>query len=573
MRLPFFRLSIAVVYSFVVLSCSTSSVKSGGSIRTEVEKQTPYNASIGKIDEKEILKKIEQFEAVLKKNGKRLTIADWKLHDELLNKYIQLKSQSIQGTQINLPPHSRLKVDLPSFCLDSGRAVPADNEAFQWVKKDPSISYYKEILRLSSGNEIKQADAQTLLWNLQNKTRWETYPDDLKAILQKIDPSASIRLPSKFKDTIKDSAIDILKDHVPFSDQVENAVSLVEGEYYKYEDYARSIRDLTSKYPLEKTEGLSSVPQTSMYSSIRPQGYSSQSITFYNPSNKIQQIDLADYYLQPTRQDVQRIALAGDPARGHLDLLSRLEKALYGSMARLGIGFTPVLGDVADLYELVYGKDFVTAKPLSFDERLVSGVGVVLGSGSAYRYAKRWVNAPTEYLPRFEAELSQIAKRSQESADLIGARNVLNEGRAEADALGKSLDYTGTQELSKFLRDGKVLREDRVRTIQSFESGTIGKHVVQEDQTVYRWHNGDGEVRQFGRFVSPEKLENGALARRELALPNENKMRHLDSFTLKKGHSIFEGKVGPNLGQPGGGRQILIPGDVQKSLKFLERIK
>ncbi len=83
MRLPFFRLSLAVVYSFVVLSCSTTSIKSSGSTRTEVEKQTPNNASIGKIDEKQILKKIEQFEYVLKKHGKRLTIADWRLVSEL----------------------------------------------------------------------------------------------------------------------------------------------------------------------------------------------------------------------------------------------------------------------------------------------------------------------------------------------------------------------------------------------------------------------------------------------------------------------------------------------------------
>jgi hypothetical protein len=41
---------------------------------------------------------------------------------------------------------------------------------------------------------------------------------------------------------------------------------------------------------------------------------------------------------------------------------------------------------------------------------------------------------------------------------------------------------------------------------------------------------------------------------------------YLDSFTIKKGSTIFEGRVAPLYGHPGGGSQILIPGDLQKSI-------
>lgn len=298
---------------------------------------------------------------------------------------------------------------------------------------------------------------------------------------------------------------------------------------------------------------------------------SSQTVTLYNPTNQPQKLDLSEYYLAPERKDVQRIGI--NPATKDPTLLTDLEKLIYEAMARLGIGFAPILGDVADLYEMIYGRDFLTGKALSFDERLASSVGVVLGSGSAYRQAKRWIHAPNEYLPKFESELVKTARKAVGEPDYSRAKQVLGEGATSAKNLGKGLDYRGTQELSQFLRDKSVLRKDRVETIQSFELGSIKRRVVKNDETVYRWHNDDNDVQQFGRFVSPDKIDSRALARYQLAFPDRNSMKHLDSFVLKKGSVVFEGRIAPYKDRLGGARQILIPGNVKSDLNFRSRIK
>lgn len=518
------------------------------------------------ISSKQIRDKMDLFQKALNKGT--LTEGDWELHDELLGYYIQLK-QSV-STQLTIPANSKIAFPLETYCLNAGRAPPSENEVYHWQKSKPGILYYSELLALRRKGEIKQKDLQELLWNLDNETRWDDYPNRLRAILQKIDPQATIKLPSQ----LKDQATSILTDSITGlsgASEVLDTYNFIKGKYYAYEDFKKSVESLISKHDLSDLNNLAQIPGTELYSQSQSDGYSSQTVTFYNPTNRQQEMDLSEYYLAPERKDVQRIGI--NPATKDPMLLTDLEKLLYETMARLGIGFTPVLGDAADLYEMIYGKDFLNGKSLSFEERLASAVGVVLGSGSAYRQAKRWIHAPTEYLPKFESELAKAARKTIGEPNYSGARKVLNEGAANAKNLGTGLDYKGTQELSQFLRDKSVLREDRVETIQSFEPGSIKRRVVKNDEAVFRWHNDDNDVQQFGRFVSPDKIENSTLARSQLALPDRNNMKHLDSFTLKKGSVVFEGRIAPYTDWPGGARQILIPGNVKNNLNFHRRIK
>ena len=90
--------------------------------------------------------------------------------------------------------------------------------------------------------------------------------------------------------------------------------------------------------------------------------------------------------------------------------------------------------------------------------------------------------------------------------------------------------------------------------------------IAENDTLVYRWHNGDDEVRHLGRFATPSKMEDKTVAREILALPPENKMRHLDVFEVRKGTVLFEGKIAPNFGHLGGGDQVFIPDNLEKSL-------
>ncbi len=532
-----------------------------------VEAQTKSVVDLTKgISSQQIRKKLDQFKIALNKGD--LNASDWKLHDELLESYIQLKQTT--SNKLVIPANSRIILPFETYCLNAGRAPPSEHEVYHWQKSKPGIKYYTELLALRRSGEIKQSELQELLWNLGNETRWDDYPDRLKAILQRVDPKASLKLPSQIKDQAKSLITDSIIS-LPGVSEALVTYNLVKGKYYTYEDFKKSVESLTSKHELSRYDDLTQIPETEVYSQSESEGYSNQNVTFYNPTNQAQELDLTEYYLAPERNDVQRIGI--NPTAKDPTLLSDLEKTLYETMARLGIGFTPILGDVADIYEMIYGKDFLNGKSLSFDERLASAVGVVLGSGSTYRHAKRWVNAPAEYLPKFESGFAKVANKNSGLPTYTEAEKILNDSHVKAKALGKGLDYKGTQELSKFLRDKSAHRADRIETIRSFEPGSIRRQIAQHDETVYRWHNDDTDVQQFGRFLSPDMIEDRAMARSQLALPDRNSMKHLDSFTLKGGSTIFEGRIAPYASHPGGARQILIPGNIKNDLKFQGRIK
>lgn len=557
-----------LVLAFILNSCATAP-KLNNPKRSKASLETQTNAAISSAHTssiQQIRKRLVRFQKVL--NQGKLTKSDWNLHDELLDDYITLSETS--SNRLTIPAHTRITLTFETYCLNAGRAPPSEREVYHWQKSSPGIKYYAELLALRRNGKVKQSDLQEILWNLGNETRWEDYPGRLKAILLKVDPRVAGKLPSRLKDKAKDIVADAVLG-VSGASELLDTYRFIEGEYYTYEEFKESVEGLTSKHDLSDYDDLTQIPGTDIYSQSKSESFSRQYITFYNSTNMAQTLDLEDYYLVSERQDIQRIGI--NPFVEDPTLLVDLEKALYETMARLRIGFTPVLGDVAELYEVIYGNDFLSGKRLSFDERLASGVGVVLGSGSAYRHAKRWIHAPTEYLSKFESELARVTKKASVGPNYANAERVLEHSRVEARGLGSSLDYKGTQELSHFLKDSEIERKFRVQTVQSFEPGSIKRRIVGHDEIVYRWHNEDEEVRQFGRFVSPDKIENKFLARTKLALSDENRIRHLDSFTLKKGNVIFEGLIAPYAGQPGGGRQILIPGNVQSTLKFNDRIK
>jgi hypothetical protein len=536
--------------------------------KTQLLENITNEISIKTIPPSEVVRsKIDQFKKTL--NKKYFTEQDWKLHDELLEYYSELKNR--KATKVTIPGKTKVVMPIETYCLNPDRAIPNSKEVYSWRKSSPRIKYFSELLDLRRNGKIGQDELQGLIWNLKNETRWEEYPNRQKSILQKIDPNASINLPS----SLKDKGIDLVKDQLfSFSGigGAFNSYELIKGKYYELSDIKKNIGGLTSNYDLEDHDNLTKIPGTDIYSQSESQGYNGQEVTFYNPTDRDQELDLTQYYLEPERDDVQRIGInpkiPEDP-----DLLSDLEKLLYESMLRIGVGFTPGINDVADLYELFTGKDFLTGKGLSIDEQLASAVGVVLGSGSLYRQVKRWVNAPIEYLPKFESVLSKAANKGVIKPKYAVVRNILDDSTISAKNLSKELDHNGTKEISQFLRNNSVLREDRIKTIRSFEHGSIRRRVVESDEIVYRWHNNDKNALQFGRYVSPERIENASLARSKLALPDQNQMKHLDAFTLKKGTTVFEGRIAPYSDQHGGGRQILVPGDLKNSLKFKERIK
>ncbi|MCB0350092.1 MAG: pre-toxin TG domain-containing protein [Bdellovibrionales bacterium] len=569
--------SLALTHIFLATSCATvSNLPTGPTIsRKDIEAKTPNRPMIALANRKEIISKIERFESALEKRGKALTPADWRLHDELLAKYIQLKNQSVNGTKILVPGRSRLRVEAQSFCLNSGRAAPSENEIFEWVKSDPKIPYYKEILKLfSKDKQIEQADIQALFWNLQNKTQWENYPDNFKAILQKIDPNAAVKLPSKIKDTAQNAVMDYLKSQMPIADKIDEAFSFAEGEYYRYSEYARSISDLKSKFSIEEKDEAQSIADSPLYVTTKSDGYHNQTLTFYNPTSKSQEIDLSDYYLKSSRNDVQRIALGRKPSVDE-DLVSQLENSLYKSMARLGVGFTPVIGDVADLYELLTGKDFLNAYKLTWGERLLSGIGLIAGSGAGFRYAARAANAPEEFLPKFERGFEQVAKKElgltsrelKETREFIAEAKSAKQSIEASPTLRKSFESNGFKKTDFYVRpNGEVIPSTGYRYISS-------------DAQYLEDLSRIGKIPAFesGNYISFNKFDRPKSAADHLQLPPQNNASirvEFDTAPIAERLQIPNGNYGradylepitkdfPDFGK-GGGYQAITKDSIQ----------
>jgi hypothetical protein len=296
------------ILGFIGCAISPKNTSPQAKSKNEIESQVHYIHHDGYLKKNDLAKKMVHFKGLLGNGGPK-SKADWKLHDELLQTYTRLKTaQGSPPNQIVVPAHSKVIFSLPSFCLNSSRAGPSENERFKWKKGDPEIPYFKKTLEYAQKHPEMQSQIQELIWNLQNKTRWEEYPDQLKLILREIDPNASAELPSRIKDRLKDAASDLLSEYVPGVQTARDAVSLIEGKYYTFDEVRRDIESRKSSEPIEADlETLEGIPDTSLYAETRSTGFSNQAVTLYNPTDQTESINLNDYYLESPRKDVQRI--------------------------------------------------------------------------------------------------------------------------------------------------------------------------------------------------------------------------------------------------------------------------
>ncbi len=539
-------LSVILFTTIFMNGCATASKKTifEKKPKTQVLENIKHKSPIKVIPSSEvIIAKIDQFRKAL--NKKNLTEQDWKLHDELLEYYSELKNRKV--TKVTIPAKTKIIIPIETYCLNPDRAVPNSKEIYSWRKSNPGIKYYSELLKLRRNRNINQFDLQELIWNLENETRWEAYPNKQKAILQKIDPNASINLPS----SLKDKGIDLVKDQLfSFSGVGEalNSYELIKGKYYELSDLKQSIEGLTSKYDLEDYDNLTKIPGTDIYSQSESQGYSSQEVTFYNTTGSDQELDLTQYYLEPERDDVQRIGInpkiPEDP-----DLLNDLENLLYESMFRIGVGFTPGINDATDLYELFTGKDFLTGNNLSAFERSLSGVGVIAGSGQGYRYANRVLNAPAKYLPEFE---KSIEKATGKVSSSIGKEESKTAAQASSRKIAKISNFSELKKAVGLMRRDDIVGAKRREVIEAFESGS--KVTVLTDNTkIFRYWQ-EGVTNERGHWATTLETNNPV---RDLALP-ETGVYKKSEWIIPKGTEVIEGLAAPKFGRPGGGPQIWI---------------
>lgn len=478
-----------------LVSCATATKQYNLTLKSKRDIESSIYASVDQssLESQKLLSKISSFKEVLSKGGPK-TASDWKLHDDLLDSYLKLKiSDGLQPNQILVPANTKLSIKLPSFCLNSHLATPSSQERFKWIKSIPKIPYYNELLVYASSNPVNQKVVQELVWNLQNKTRWEEYPNHLKDLLKKIDPRAPFYLPSYSKDRLKNAAFSIFSEKIPSVNLAKDAISFIEGKYYSYDQIQDQLRTVRSPEQVEsEIDTLDGIPDTSLYAETQSTSFLNQSITFYNPSDQNQVIKITDYHLVPYNVDVQPIGII-NLSNVTADIVKQLEDLLFGDMLRLGIGFTPLVNDISDAYEFLSGKDFVTGENLSSRERALSVIGLFAGTGTGFRYANRVFNSPAKYLVNFESNLIGISGKSSTRANIPGAKKAFHDS--------KSLNY---QRISA----NEVNNQFRTRgDLPPYQSGTM---IAQfKSQAGDKWVRVHGDNNQIGKWMMREEAIKG----------------------------------------------------------------
>ncbi len=241
------------------------------------------------------------------------------------------------GLQLQARTKTTLKFN--SFCASSKKAIPTQNEIFQWAQGLPEIQLIKQIIPRINADHLDTLTAQTLIWNLENRTYFEDYPENLKNFLNKADAKAKFILPSRLKTQIIDEIL---------PQEIKDAQSLVTGQYYEFAAYKERIEALKSKEKLPINYFASRIPKTPILAQTTSHDFESLTISFINPESTSQLIAASDYYLKPVRPDVQPIILAS--TMPHLDeikkILEETSLKLLGYMASQ----YPTLNDAEKLY-------------------------------------------------------------------------------------------------------------------------------------------------------------------------------------------------------------------------------
>lgn len=400
-----FKKIILIITSLVFLiQCSTTSSQTAIPLfnKSEIQQRTPLSIKISAVNENKLRGDIQKFKKILNRK-KPLSSADWQLHDELLKTYIQLKFYPQQGL-LTVPAKTRLSLPLKSYCLDPRRANPEKNEVYSWKKVENKDPFLQEILKLSPKGKHSQKTLQGLLWNLNNKTLWEDYPENEQKILKQIDPAAAVKIPSKTKQELQNRIIEKIESQIPES--IKESASLVEGQYNNYETFKSAIESKESEQLLPVNK-IGIVENSDLYVENESNGFEDQEVTFYNPSSVDQTLDLNTFYQDPFRRDVQPLA-AYFGLNFDANLFRELEKLLFEDMVRLGLSYSPVLGDLIDLYEASMGRNFFTDEWLTNHERFMAAMGLLAGSGESYRYAEKVLRGPASYIDDVEKKYRKI---------------------------------------------------------------------------------------------------------------------------------------------------------------------
>ena len=383
---------LSALWLVVIPACSHVQ-KKGKLISIEDARKETLNLQKIDLTDKEKLKaflKATEKELFAVKKGEEIPESTWDKIHHAQNLYGVLTQLKKTKGKISIPAKTHLTLEVDSFCIDANQPLPDSKEVFQWVAGKPSLPLYSKILKhYAHSNKAKRNKklTQELIWNLSNKTYYENYPEKLKKLLNEIDPNAPLKVHSMMKETALEVGSSILEEVTGLD--VRNAINIIQGQYYDFEQFRKNLENLQSSYPALHKSFFSKIPETPLLATTRSNGYESQTLHLYNTSNTPQTIELSQYYLKPLREDVQRVALAS------------VATDMEGDEKMFQRFFEVILGHLISLYPTLTKEEKALARKEAFkavfvymyakqaeraEKRLLKEKGTIDGEGDAFRH-------------------------------------------------------------------------------------------------------------------------------------------------------------------------------------------
>ena len=226
-------------------------------------------------------------------------------------------------------------------------------------------------------------------------------------------------------------------------------------------------------------------------------------------------LEASGVLIEAARADAQARSNA---AHALLDKAQSILGAIGPVILRMGVGFVPVVGDVADLVEAVTGRDMVSGDELSFGERSLAMLGIVAGSRALYE------------------------------SSLKGLKELLKESEGLADGITRTLRRYGS-EVNKEARYAKYSEPvwSENRKVLDFKTT--------KTEVFYRVYGGGTEEK--GGFIMRIDPRNSTKAeiKDRFALPDTNAMSNIREVQVPPGFALRSGVVSPNKFGKGGAIQ------------------
>ncbi len=236
-------------------------------------------------------------------------------------------------------------------------------------------------------------------------------------------------------------------------------------------------------------------------------------------------------------------------------------KEFLVTIAHVGVGNIPVVGDAVDLYEILAGRDFITDEKLSVGDRVIGSLGLLVGSGKAWR----------------EASIA-IESATHSSSDAASAMAKAREYAAEGGLYGSSkVGHTYNAHLENGpLTDPSVLG--------SFSGGKYTAIKPSTGETFYRVGGPEGNY--WSRTEPNSQVQTMS---ENAILPHWNDFSQKSELQIPKGFkgTLYEGtssnmsgilsQYGSRIPSGsifhGGGNQVYIPDQVNQRLQAFIKTK